>query len=377
MLGIALGGCMTGCFGSPEGVLGEVGDAGFADAGDVGATRDVGAARDVPGVIDAGADAGGIDASRDAGSPDVGADAGVTDSGFDAGARDGGVADAGARDSGARDSGLPDVGAAADAGALPPDGPALPAWDGATVAHIRAVRARGAAMGNRLSVFAKIGDSITESGSFLSDVGFGWGSLGPYDSLQPTITFFRMTALPSQDGQTRNSFNRASVCATAGWTTSDALAGGSGSPLRRELAATRPAWAIVMYGTNDIDRGSLGSFRTNLGTIVDIAEEAGTVVVLSTIPDRNDGAGPAAAALVFNTAIRELAASRSLPLLDYWAALQALPSHGLSADRIHPSVYTTGGTTEPAYFTEAALRFGYNMRNLTAIQALERLRSLP
>jgi len=245
------------------------------------------------------------------------------------------------------------------------------------VAHVREVRARGAAMGNRLAVFAKIGDSITESGSFLSDVGFGWGSVGTYGALEPTIQYFRMTALPAQDGQARNSFNRASECATAGWTTDDALSGGNASPLRRELNAIRPAWAIVMYGTNDIDRSTTARFATNLNAIVDIAEAEGTVVALSTIPDRNDGTAPAAAALRFNDTIRSIAAARHVPLLDYWAALQTLPSHGVSTDRIHPSVYVTGGSTEPAYFTEAGLRYGYNMRNLTAIQMLDRMRRLP
>ncbi|MDO9018289.1 MAG: SGNH/GDSL hydrolase family protein [Myxococcales bacterium] len=308
---------------------------------------------------------------EDEGFPDF--DAGA----FDTGVRDTGVRDTGVRDTGPIDVGVPDVGSPADVGPLPGEGPALPAWDAATVAHVREVRARGAAMGNRLSVFAKIGDSITESGSFLSDVGFGWGSVGAYSALSPAIQVFRSTALPSQDGQARNSFNRASVCATAGWTADDALAGGTSSPLRRELAALRPAWAIVMYGTNDIDRSTLERFRVNLDTIVDIAEAGGTVAVLSTIPDRNDGAGPAAAVLRFNDTIRAVTAARHLPLLDYWAALQALPSHGVSTDRIHPSVYVTGGSTEPAYFTSAGLQYGYNVRNLTAIQMLDRLRTLP
>jgi hypothetical protein len=285
--------------------------------------------------------------------------------------RDTGVRDTGAVDTGPRDTGVADV------GPLPADGAALPAWDAATVAHVREVRARGAAMGNRANVFAKIGDSITESGSFLSDVGFGWGSLGTYAALDPTIQFFRGMSVGSQDGTDRNSFNRASVCATAGWTTADALAGGASSPLRRELAAIRPAWAIVMYGTNDLDRGTAATFRANLETIVDVAEGVGTVVALSTIPDRNDGAGPEALAIAFNDVIRGVTAARHLPLLDYWAALQPLPSHGVSSDQIHPSVYSTGGSTEPAYFTAAGLRFGYNVRNLTAIQMLDRMRNLP
>jgi hypothetical protein len=366
---IAFGCLVAGCSSEPSTSLHEV----MADAAAVEDASSI----DAPAPLDMGVavDLGVIDAPRDSGVRDAGAtlDAGA----MDTGPRDTGVRDTGPLDMGVRDAGTPDTGAQADVGALPGDGVALPAWDSATVAHVREVRARGVAMGNRLTVFAKIGDSITESGSFLSDVGFGWGSLGPYTALDPTIQYFRMTALPAQDGQARNSFNRASVSATAGWTTDDALAGGSSSPFRRELAAIHPAWAIVMYGTNDIDRSNVTMFRANLNTMVDIAETGGTVVALSTIPDRNDGAGPAASALRFNDTIRAVAAARHIPLLDFWAALQSLPSHGVSADHIHPSVYVTGGSTEPAYFTDAGLRFGYNVRNLTAIQMLDRLHNLP
>ncbi len=356
-----------------------------AEGTDVGTTPDAGSSADAVADRSAPVDVRAPDSGgRDAGLVDTGArDAGVLDAGpRDAGLRDTGVRDVGAPDAGARDVGVPDTGARdagspQDVGSLPGVGVALPPWDAATVAHVREVRDRGVAMGNRVTVFAKIGDSITESGSFLSDVGFGWGSLGSYTGLDPTVRAFRGTPLAAQDGQARNSFNRASVCATAGWTTMDALSGGASSPLRRELAATRPAWAIVMYGTNDIDRSNVTAFGANLGAIVDVIEANGTVAVLSTIPDRNDGSGPAAAALRFNEAIRALTAARHIPLLDYWAAMQPLPSRGVSSDRIHPSVYATGGSVEPAYFTAAGLQYGYNMRNLTAIQMLERLRSLP
>ena len=92
---------------------------------------------------------------------------------------------------------------------------------------------------------------------------------------------------------------------------------------------------------------------------------------------RTDGAGPAAQVPLFNDAIRALTAARHIPLLDYWAAMQPLPSHGISVDHIHPSVLLSGGSTAPGYFTVAGLGYGYNMRNLTAIQMLDRLRSLP
>ncbi len=265
------------------------------------------------------------------------------------------------------DAGTPDV------GTLPESSPGLPAWDSATVAHVRDLRARGAAMGNRLGVFAKIGDSITESGSFLFDVGFGWVDLGAYATLGTTIQYFSATPL---DGGV-NSFNRSSVCATAGWTTDDALAGGSDAPLRRELDAIHPAWAIVMYGTNDVDRNTLAAFSANLNRIVDIIEAAGTVPALSTIPDRYDGSDREARAMQIDAAIRSIAAARHVPLIDYWAALQGLPMNGVSADGIHPTVYLSGGSTASGDFTASGLQYGYNVRNLTALLMLQRMRTLP
>lgn len=257
---------------------------------------------------------------------------------------------------------------------VPDPGPAVPPWDQATTAHVRDVRARGAARGNRVGVFAKIGDSITESGSFMNDIGSGWYDLGAYQYLETTVRFFRATSLGGDDV---NAFNRASACATAGWTTDDALAGGTNSPLQQELTAARAAWAIVMYGTNDIDRSDLGTYRVNLLRIIDVIEAAGTVPAVSTIPDRSDGAGPAARALQFNAVVRDVAASRHIPLIDYWLALQTLPAHGVSTDGIHPNVYLVGGSTASADFSPAGLRYGYNVRNLTALQMLDRLRALP
>ena len=70
-----------------------------------------------------------------------------------------------------------------------------------------------------------------------------------------------------------------------------------------------------------------------------------------------------------------MANERRLPLLEFWAALQGLPHQGIDPDNVHPSVYTTGsGNASAAVFTDAALRFGYNVRNLTALLMLERLR---
>jgi hypothetical protein len=242
------------------------------------------------------------------------------------------------------------------------------ALDAATVAHVQEVRRRGVSLGNRPDVFAKIGDSITESRSFLGDFGDGFYMLGRFSGLQPTIDFFGRVMLFKG-----NSFRHPSASATAGWTSDDALAG----PLVTELTALRPMYAIVMYGTNDIDRSDLGRYTTNMNRIVDLCEGRGTVVLLSTIPDRLDGTSQGLLALQFNDALRRLASTRRIPLIDFWQALQPLPRRGLDEDGIHPNIFRDDGDPQSATFTDVSLRFGYNQRNLTALVMLERMRAIP
>ena len=248
----------------------------------------------------------------------------------------------------------------------------LPAFDSATESHVRDIVARGVARGNRREVFAKIGDSITESQSFLFDCGYGWANLGAYSDLADTVHYYSTTAIGD-----RNSFNRASVCAVAGWTAAAALEGYPDAPLTRELEATRPMWAIVMYGTNDLQVTDIGTYTMNLSRVLDVIEQYDVVPVMSTIPPRADGEPYNSRASRFSDVVRSLAATRHLPLIDYNLALQPLPSYGLSPDGIHPNTYVdpTDSETDACDFTSAGLRFGYNMRGLTAIQMLARLRA--
>lgn len=247
-----------------------------------------------------------------------------------------------------------------------------PAFSPAVIARIRALRAAGVARGNRLDVLAKIGDSITEAGGFLTDLGMGWYELGPYACLEPTVAFFRRTAVPNAV----NSLARSSVCAMGGWLSDNALQGDPMSPLRAELNAIRPGYAVIMYGTNDLDRGSAAGLETNLERMAQICEDFGTVPVLSTIPDRLDQAAPASRVAGYNERIRGVAAARNLPLIDYWAAMRPLPRNGIEEDGIHPSVYRRDGSAEAGYFTDEGTRFGYNMRNLTTMMMMHRLRAL-
>jgi lysophospholipase L1-like esterase len=208
-----------------------------------------------------------------------------------------------------------DAGATLDGEAPAPDAPSrdwgppvdpmisVPAFDAATVARVRALRAMGAARGMRPDVIAKIGDSITESASFLSDIGHGWHELGAHGYLQPTVTYFSRVRFA--DGT--NSLNRASSCAMGGWVAAYALSMDPMSALRNEMDYTRPAYAIVMYGTNDLDRIAPQEFTGDMTRILDIIESYGSVPIMSTIPDRLDRAEAGARVPAFNEAIRAMA----------------------------------------------------------------------
>lgn len=248
---------------------------------------------------------------------------------------------------------------------------AVPAFDPETVAHVRRVFGAAARAGQHLDVFAKIGDSITESGSFGNDIGHGWMELADYDRLAPVIRHFSRRAFSSNAED--NSFSRGSVAATAGWTTEDLLEGGDQCPVERELRALRPAFAIVMIGTNDTERVELPVYERNLREILRRVEARNAVPVVSTIPDHRGTAAYTARSREINAVIRRLSAELHLPLLDYHAALTSLPNAGLCEDNIHPSAYVEGGDTRAAVFTAAGLRHGYNVRNLTLLLMLDRL----
>jgi hypothetical protein len=270
----------------------------------------------------------------------------------------------------------PDAGSPrADAGAQPMV-VGVPRIDAALKATLRAMYLRGMAAGQRPAVFAKMGDSITESASFLSDFGPASGTpsfdLGAYTALDPTRAFFNATLVDA----THSSFDRPSLAAQAGWTAARAL-DSDAALLRQELAALRPAVAVVMFGSADIEATEVATFRANLTRVVQLVAAANVIPVLSTVPDRTDNPSNIAQGPAFNAVIREVAAAQHVPLEDYWTALQPLPQHGVSEDGVHPSIYRRpGGSTEAAYFTVPALAYGYNVRNLVTLATLAHVRAV-
>lgn len=232
------------------------------------------------------------------------------------------------------------------------------------------------------AAFAKIGDSITESGSFLVDIGCNAYDLGAYTNLEPTIQNFRETTFtalsPTWCGGNGNSFNRASTSAEAGWTTGTALAIGAcgESFFRCEIKATNAGYAYIMYGTNDLERSDTTTFRSNLSRIVSETISLGTVPILSTIPPRLDSSAMGALVAGYNQAVQEVGATYQIPVVNYWQALQnigAADHYGMDGDGVHPEAYQGGNAS---IFTAAGLKSGYNVRNLTFLQIMEKMKRI-
>jgi hypothetical protein len=236
----------------------------------------------------------------------------------------------------------------------------------AMVDRLRAVLARST---GRRDVFAKIGDSNTVSPAFLSCFAGKDVRLGAHAALAPTVEHFRA----SRPDGLRTSFNRATEAARVGWLSGNVLAGDP-APLAREIEALRPAFAVIMLGTNDNRPGGVDPFAKNLVELVDRTLALGVVPLLSTIPPRADNPHAASRVPELNAIIRAIAEARQVPLMDLHAALLPLKDHGLSSDGIHLQVAATDGNPHGCWLTPDALQRGMNLRNLVALTALDRAR---
>lgn len=223
--------------------------------------------------------------------------------------------------------------------------------------------------GSRHDVFAKVGDSITAHGHFLKCFAGNDLKWGDHAVLEPTRAYFLQTRADAS----RSSFERVSLAARSGWSTSVATRGRP-SPIDREFAAIRPAFAVVMMGTNDVYPEGVGAYERNLRTLVDRTLSSGVVPLLSTIPPMTWSAKSNAQIPEMNAVVAAVAQSRMVPLMDYHGAIASIAGSGLGKDGIHPEAWRAQGLARPCWFTPEALHKGINARNLIVLQSLDRVR---
>jgi hypothetical protein len=262
--------------------------------------------------------------------------------------------------------------------------PITPTLEPPVVSHLEKIANRGEAYGNSPGVFAKLGDSITASPSFVQGLACRAPRLGAWSELRETLEFFGEIPVPRGVEEARcpvsNSYSRLGVAAVGGWRAVDALMPRESLPecqglpaVSCELHLLRPSVALIMFGTNDLEEFTAVEFRRDLARVVRLVSSSGTIPVISTIPPR---AQPRFSRRVarFNAEIAALAENRALPLWNFWRQMVApgVPGLGLSGDGVHPSVLCPPCTAVD--FRPGGLRYGYDLRNLGALLVLDRLR---
>ncbi len=223
----------------------------------------------------------------------------------------------------------------------------------------RLVYQRGVAAGRNPQAFSKVGDCESRTTWFLADFDRGsqYYSLGEFDELQATIDYF--------DG----SYERLSVAAKQGFTAASLLSPLWGdpqlcqkneAPLACEFRLHRPAFALIMMGTNDAVNKK--TFESNMRRVVLYTLNQGVVPVLTTKADNLEKDES------INATLAKLAYEYDVPFWNFWLAVQPLPGHGLQPDKAH----LTWGYNR--FDNPEALKKAWPVRNLTALQVLEALR---
>jgi len=217
---------------------------------------------------------------------------------------------------------------------------------------MKAVYARGLALGNEPHAFAKVGDCNTEAEFFLTPFDqAGTYRLGPYADLQAVIDNFA------------GSFSHVSVAARTGfgpgamfdstWVDPNICLATEG-PLACEYRLQRPSLALISLGTH---YPPLAEFESRMRAVIEFSLDRGVVPILATKVDVEGGDR-------VNAIIVYLAQQYEVPVWNFWRAAQPLYNHG-QPDGIH---FTWASNF---FDSPYALRHGWPVRNLTALQTLQ------
>lgn len=287
--------------------------------------------------------------------------------------------DARARDGGAQDGQLPDAEVAdasrADAPTRYPSSQLRSPVTPSVLARLQEIYGRSDTL--RDDVFLKAGASGTVSTNLLYC--FAGPAQPAYrldwdgrEALQATVDFFR-----GGDAAGSTPFDRATLAAEVGRTASWCVSGDP-SPLAEELAALSPRFALVNYGTNDMEMGTtyasaLPGFYQSLMTLLDQLESAGVVPIVTGLNPRSDSVAAARWVPTYNAVTRGLTEARQVPWVNLFEASRGLPGQGLLPDGIHGNCYEEG-SAQPCVFDDFGLTYNYNVRNLLTLEVLDLVR---
>ncbi len=237
-------------------------------------------------------------------------------------------------------------------------------------AQAQIIRQKGKALGNNPAVFSKVGDCITDHWAFLTPFGFKKYDLGQYGYLQAVIDHF---SVPPREGiinswvvdsaAAHNGFNSSAVLDPQ-WANPQLCYKGE-SPLLCEYRLNKPGIALIMFGTADVLVMTPREYNYFLREVVKETMDHGILPVLSTFPE---DLAVRDKSRQINQVVLTIAYEKNIPVMNLQAALDGLPNNGIDNDLIHLTVPPDGNS---GVFNEANLKYGYTVRNLVTLQALD------
>lgn len=224
----------------------------------------------------------------------------------------------------------------------------------------REIYQRGLARGTNPRSFSKIGDCQSIRQYFLGYFDSGDQYARPGDKYYPSLK----GALE----QFRDSYTRVSMSVRTGFNVASVLASinsdpqicrSNETPLECEFRVWNPSIAIISMETWTEGRPT-AAYEGYLRQIVDFVIARDVVPILATKADNLEKDHS------INRIIAQVAYDYDIPLWNFWAAADPLPGHGLTEDGFHL-------TNGPSIFNEEGLKLAWNVRNLTALQTIDRV----
>jgi hypothetical protein len=225
------------------------------------------------------------------------------------------------------------------------------------------IYALGQELGNHAHVITKVGDSLSASDQYINPFEAEGYTLGAYSYLEPTLLFYREDT------------DRESIAAQIGmstyvvfdplWATDEGCEANE-SPLACEYRLTKPSIAFILFGPNDVRSMTETEYHEQMRLIVEETLANGIIPVLFTFsahPDDN----LYWQAMNFNLELIDLAAEYEIPLINLWAATQALPDYGLDDDHVH---LTHSGFDVLKYDSGHESFYGTSLQNLLVLRTL-------
>lgn len=240
--------------------------------------------------------------------------------------------------------------------------------------YVSVIYQEGRRLGNNPSVFSKVGDCMTATEDFMAPFAKGDYNLDQYASLQAVIERFLGAPARTPDSGF-DSFSNPGLAAASGFNAASVLdstwsdpkwCGGDESPLSCEYRISKPSFAFIMFGTNDIKSVTPEQFEYYLRSVVVQTINVGVVPILSTFPNQPNQID---ASVLYNKITVKVAQEYKIPLINLWLAFDPLPHQGV--DPTNTTHMTKPDSGKTASFAKIDLTAGYNVRNLLSLQTLE------